>query len=177
MVGTMGFMHTGMQVMIVNIETPLPAELQSYIEICENSLLRNEPTEFLYPNELIGKRIADPIWEQKISEVKAPNEPLLSSLRNKANVYAIFTKESNNQWVKKYVGERKAIDMRQRITSHLINKNSGTGSKLDYVREAVSRGEKIGLRFIFIPRDTMRTFVEEEIISKNKSELPWNNHG
>ncbi|MGF1792931.1 hypothetical protein L4D21_20245 [Photobacterium profundum] len=163
--------------MIVIIERELPVSLQQYIDECENQLLNGEPSEFVYPSELLGKRISDPIWDEMIAQVKEPNEAILSTLRNKANIYAIFTKNGDEPWIKKYVGERKALDMRQRITSHLINKNSSTGSKLDFVREAVSQGEKVGLRFLFIPRDTMRTFVEEEIISKNKKELIWNSHG
>jgi len=163
--------------MIAKIEMELPDSLQSYINECESKLLNGEPSEFVYPVDFIGKRISDPIWDEMITQVKKPNESILSTLRNKANIYAIFTKNGDEPWDKKYVGERKALDMRQRMTSHLVNKNSGTGSKLDFVRKAVSQGEKIGLRFIYIPRDTMRTFIEEEIISKNKTELIWNNHG
>ncbi|ELH9640318.1 hypothetical protein [Vibrio alginolyticus] len=163
--------------MIVNIKQSLPNELQEYINHCEEQLLNSEPVEFVYPAELVGKDVSDPIWDDLIEEVKEPNEKeILSKLRHKANIYAIFTKNGDEPWVKKYVGERKAIDMRQRITSHLINKNRKTGSKLDLVRDAVSKGQKIGLRFIFVPRDTMRAFVEEEIISKYKAELVWNKH-
>jgi hypothetical protein len=163
--------------MIIKIEKELPSGIQEYIEECESSLLQGEPTEFVFPNELIGASITDSIWDEMIGVIKTRNEPLLSSLRNKANIYAIFTKTNDGDWVVKYVGERKAIEMRQRITSHLLTKDIKTGSKLEYVREAVSRGERIGLRFIFLQRDTMRTFVEEEIISRNKNSLPWNDHG
>ncbi|MEH8110202.1 hypothetical protein Q7I18_04540 [Aeromonas veronii] len=163
--------------MIINITTAIPEGIQEYIDNCEHYLLKEEPTEFLFPEALKNHSISDSIWTDNADEVKKLNEPLLSRLRNKANIYAIFTKTVNGNWVVKYVGESKAVNMRERITSHLITKSSQTGSKLEYVREAVSKGEKIGLRFIYLSRDTLRTFVEEEIISKNKDHLPWNNHG
>lgn len=161
----------------MKIEKRTPPDLQEFIENCESHLLTGEPTQFQYPSELLGKSIADAIWEEKVSEIKELNKSLLSGLRNKANVYAIFTKAGSGGWVVRYVGERKAVDMRQRITNHLITKSDGTGAKLDFVREAVSKGESIGLRFLFVGRDTLRTCIEEEIISRNKSKLIWNKHG
>lgn len=163
--------------MIISIENEIPEGIEEYIEECEKCLLEGDPTEFLYPSDFVGKSIADNIWEEMVEVLKKNNKTLLSTLRNKANIYAIYTKPINGDWVVKYVGERKAASMRERITSHLIKKDDRTGSKLEYVREAVSKGEKIGLRFIYLPRDTLRTFVEEEIISRNKASLSWNNHG
>ncbi|KIS96005.1 hypothetical protein H327_24240 [Vibrio parahaemolyticus 3324] len=40
----------------------------------------------------------------------------------------------------------------------------------------MAKGHKIGLRFLFLERDTMRAFVEEELIARNKEKLEWNKH-
>lgn len=160
----------------MNIEIITSKDLAPYIEECEKALLIGDPVVFHYPDKLIGKSIAGKIWDDSIEEIKELNKNLLSSLRNNANIYAIYIKENNN-WCLKYIGQRKTENIRERITQHLINKNEKTGSKLEYVREAVSQGHAIGVRFIKTDRDTLRTFAEEEMISKNKSRLPWNIHG
>jgi len=46
------------------------------------------------------------------------------------NIYAIFTKLGDAEWTVKYIGERKAIEMRQRITAHLIKKVEQQGQNL-----------------------------------------------
>jgi len=161
----------------MNIEIIQLQDLDEYVKKCEKALLIGEPEVFQYPENLIGKGIADSIWEENVEIIKKSNSDLLSSLRNNANIYAIYVQEPTKQWCLKYVGQRKSKDIRERITQHLITKNERTGSKLEYIREVVSKGYLVGLRFIKSDRDSLRTFVEEEIISRNKSKLPWNVHG
>ena len=125
--------------MITPIESDLETTgVQEYIAECEASLLQREPAEFVYPNQLIDADITDAIWNERIEEIKALNEDLLDELSNEeANIYAISIKSRNAGWQAKYVGQRKTDYMKQRITEHLITKNSQTGSKLARVQDAV----------------------------------------
>lgn len=157
----------------MEIEIINSTDLTSFILACETALLKTQPTEFFYPELLQNKNISDPVWENSITEIKELNDDFLSSLRGNANIYAIHIKDDEEYKVA-YVGQRKSMDMRERITQHLITKDPKTNSKLEYVRCAVSRGCKIGMTFIKTDKDTLRTFVEEEIISRNKPSLLWN---
>ncbi len=161
--------------MITNIETELHSSLFEYVNHCEEELLLGQPAEFHYPKALVGKKTTDSIWGEKVNEIKALNKLLLSGLRNKANIYAIFTKDrGSNSWDAKYVGESKSVDMRTRMTAHLIKKHNMTGSKLAEVRASISKGKLISIRFIYLPEEALRTFIEEKIISNNKNSLEWN---
>ncbi|HIF9178603.1 TPA: hypothetical protein ACX6QN_003447 [Photobacterium damselae] len=152
-------------------------DLNAFLSMCEHKLFSEKPIEFNYPNELVGVPIDDPIWEEKAEEIKIlNNDRILKNLRNKANIYAIFTLDTDKSWKAMYCGQRKAVNMRDRITEHFIVKDERINSKLAEVRQAVSDGKKVGLRFIYIPRDAIRKFVEEELISRNKDNLPWNCH-
>ena len=78
-----------------------------------------------------------------------------------------------------YVGERKSIGLRDRITQHLIDKDHRTGSMLEAVKTAVSAGQRVGLSFVKVDPESLRLYVEETIIStcKKEGKLPWNTHG
>lgn len=93
------------------------------------------PYHFKYP---IGVESND-IWDGKfILEIKKLNAQFLSNLVHNANLYMIYTRRSvTNEWKLKYLGERKSEGMRKRITSHLINKNDGTGAKLNEVKNTL----------------------------------------
>lgn len=67
--------------------------------------------------------------------------------------------------------------LRERITQHLIAKDSRTGSMLEVAKKAVADGYDIGLSFIKVQPESLRLFVEEAIIAKHKNKLPWNTHG
>lgn len=144
---------------------------------CETSLLDGELIQFKYPENLMGKIFSDKEWEDSIQVIKNLNKETLSVLRNNANVYAIFVKEENGQWESTYVGERKASGIRERMTQHLITKDKATGSKLYNIKNCVSKGMSIGLRFIKVEPESLRLFIEEMLISRNKSKLKWNKHG
>lgn len=110
-------------------------------------------------------------------QIKQQNNNLLSNLRNRANLYAIYRRTSENgKWEPVYVGERKSEGMRERITQHLIDKDEGTGSKLKEVKETVRRGGRIGVSFLLVKPESLRLCVEEYIIDNTKS-LIWNVHG
>ena len=159
--------------MIKTIELLNMSKIDDYIEKCNNALSEEDPIEFKYPLELANDIVN---WEKYIGKIKNDNEEILKGLRNKANIYAIYTMSNNENWKIKYIGQRKAVNMRDRITHHLITKHNNTGAKLKLIQNAVENNEKVGLRFLFLPRDTMRAFIEEELIIKNKTELAWNIH-
>ena len=48
---------------------------------------------------------------------------------------------------------------------------------LEAVKTAVAAGQEIGVSFIKVEPESLRLFVEETIIAKHKTELPWNTHG
>jgi hypothetical protein len=149
-----------------------PIELADFAQKCEEQLLHSNKVEVLYPR---GTSLTN--WNP--DEIKALNSQLLDGLRNAGNVYALFVNDPNNgsSWTVHYVGERKSIGLRQRLTEHLIKKNHQTGSMLKNVQEAVAQGNRISVAYIKVEPEALRLFVEESIISKNMTDLPWNTHG
>lgn len=149
-----------------------PIELAAFAQRCEEQLLHSNKVEVLYPK---GTSLTN--WNS--DEIKALNFQFLDGLRNSGNVYALFVSNSNNgaTWTAHYVGERKSIGLRQRLTEHLIKKNHQTGSMLKNVQEAVTEGKRISVAYIKVQPEALRLFVEESIISKNMANLPWNTHG
>jgi len=163
----------------MNIEEIKFPCLRKYIQKCEDSLLRvGKPKAFIYPESLIEKDVSYKVWKEHVGTIKKLNSDFLSSLKGNANIYAIYIKTKNNEkWKLRYIGQRKAENMSERIAQHLIDTSKNTGSKLEKVRSELSQGSLIGLRFIKVNKDSLRRFVEEEIISRNKSELLWNAYG
>ena len=159
------------------------SKLREFASDCGEALIEGEPIEFFYPEGFVieagekEKRFSD----ETVTKIKGHprNASLLSGLKGTANIYAIFTKASNaSSWEVKYVGQRKAASIRERLSQHLIKKNARTGSKLSKVHEVLSKGEKIGVRVIKVEPDSLRTFVEEEIISAYQDQLnEWNIQG
>jgi len=109
----------------MNIKVIPNIELNEYIETCQTELFSGDPIVFKYPKELLGKSIADAIWNELADEIKNLNSTILNSLRNNANIYAIYVFESE-EWSVRYVGQRKSKDIRERITQHLIKKDKNT---------------------------------------------------
>jgi hypothetical protein len=158
-----------------NIMIPIfkcPAGVEGFTGRCMKSLLATAQHEFIFPEGCSPDH-----WP--IDEIKTANEHLLSTLRNQANIYAIFLRERDKKspWQVVYVGERKSSGLRERITEHLIAKDRRTGSKLDEIKKAVASNHEVGLSFIMVTPEALRLSVEETIIAKNKERLPWNTHG
>lgn len=147
-----------------------PDGLHDFAEECAKVLLAGVQHQFTYPK---GCTLHD--WP--IDSIKRANESFLKSLRGRANVYAIFVRRTDEHWLPVYVGERKSIGLRDRLTQHLISKNHRTGSMLEAVKTAVSAGEEIGVSLIKVQPESLRLYVEETIISMHKERLPWNTHG
>lgn len=149
-----------------------PPGLAEFSDECAVELFRTVQHQFTLP---VGCSLQ--YWP--IEEIKLANQEFLRSLRHSGNVYALFVRAPTEgaQWVPVYVGERKSIGLRDRITQHLIDKNERTGSMLEAIKTAVAAGSSIGLSFIKVQPESLRLYVEEAIIAKHKSMLPWNTHG
>lgn len=149
-----------------------PVELAAFAQRCEEHLLHSNKVEVLYPK---GTSLTN--WNP--DDIKALNFQLLDGLRNAGNVYALFVSNPNSEsaWTVHYVGERKSVGLRQRLTEHLIKKNHQTGSMLKNVQAAVAEGKRISVAYIKVQPEALRLFVEESIISRNIKNLPWNTHG
>jgi hypothetical protein len=155
-------------------------DLKEFAESCKRALLLENPYEFNYPT-ILKNNTEERLWKECIPKIKEKNKNLLSKLRSNANLYTIYERKSKvDKWLPVYVGERKSVGMRERITQHLINKNLKTGSKLEEVKEIVRTGGKIGVSFIKIEPESLRLYVEEYIINNSSKEnlnLEWNKHG
>lgn len=149
-----------------------PEGLPKFAEECAKVLLSDPQHQFQYPKSCSLQH-----WP--IDEIKAANDELLKTLRHRANVYAIFVCDPARKeaWHPVYVGERKSGGLRDRITQHLVAKDPRTGSMLEAIQTAVSSGKEIGLSFLKVQPESLRLYVEEAIISRNKENLPWNKHG
>lgn len=151
-----------------------PIELDDFVRRCADELFNREPYTFIFPEDcFLGK------WP--VDEIRNKNKNFLATLREKANIYAIFVRDrgSKSLWQRMYVGERKSSFMRDRMREHLIKKNDQTGSVLNKIKMAISSNKEVGLSFINVKPDSLRLFVEEEIIktSRTETELSWNTHG
>ena len=97
------------------------------------------------------------------------------------NVYALWVRaKGRSDWQLMYIGQRSARSGWSRVAQHLFATPKGTQSKLDSVREALNRGDCIGVTAILVTPDSMRLAVEEELIARNAAVLgglPWNIKG
>ena len=148
-----------------------PAELKGFAQKCAEELFKQKPHPFEYPEDCMEQWVADEITEK--------NENFLESLTGNANLYAIFIRDRGVEcfWEKKYVGHSNKSLMRGRIRAHLVKKDYRTGSVLEEIKTAVSLNKEVGLSFINVKPDSLRLFVEDEIIKTNKKMLEWNRHG
>jgi hypothetical protein len=147
-----------------------PEGLDEFANECASALIVDSPIQFFYPDDCNFTN-----WP--IEEIKQLNDETLKSLRRAGNVYALYLRRAGESWSVVYVGQRKSAGLRERITQHLVNKNVRTGSMLKAVKTAISDGREMGISFILVEPESLRLYVEETIISKNKTQLPWNTHG
>lgn len=149
-----------------------PAGLTEFSKQCAAELFRTVQHQFAFPEGCSLQH-----WP--IQEIKLANKDFLESLRHSGNVYALFVRAPTKgaQWVPVYVGQRKSIGLRDRITQHLIDKDEKTGSMLKAIKIAVAAGSSIGVSFIKVQPESLRLYVEETIIAKHKATLQWNTHG
>lgn len=151
-------------------------DLSLFADKCRSKLLTEEPYHFKYPSDLKGNETTIK-WEDRIKTIKRLNGDFLSSLRSNGNLYMIFIKNDvSNSWESMYIGERKSVDMRQRLSQHLINNSEGTGSKFSKIQKAVREGKQIGVTVIKVEPEGLRLYVEEHILSNSAGNFLWNAH-
>ena len=143
------------------------AQLNEFV-LSINDFIHNEENQSVvqYPRNSVSR------WNVKSIEEK--NEALLNSVSGSANIYAIFELEGNNEKpTLKYIGKTTRKLARQRLRNHLITKHAKTGAKLEPVKDLVRRGHTIKIAYLPIEPESLRNYVEEELIFLNKS-TEWN---
>ena len=112
-------------------------------------------------------------WDhKKIGEI---NKQIFRELDGMGNIYCIFTKYKGGDWIAQYVGQRKSNGLKQRIRSHLVFKSKKTGSQLKKVQYAVGKRGQVGISYILIEPEALRSYVEEFILSTREyCQLRWN---
>ncbi len=143
---------------------------QSFWQDRENELFSNEPHQINFLPDITRQN-----WSE---HVRSANQGFLDTLTGRANVYAFFVRNKGTQasWQVKYVGESKRLDLKTRLTAHLIFKSQKTGAKFADVQKAVLEdGQEIAVALIMVNPESLRLAVEEEIIQKHQPE--WNTHG
>lgn len=141
--------------------------LEAYLSTVESALLEEAGrSEVSYPSECVVT------WNPgKIDEV---NQELLCAVSGKANVYAIFTAQKDSKkFSLRYIGKTTRKLARQRIRNHLIKKDERTGAKLDNVVAHVQSGGSVRLSWVRIEPESLRNYVEEELINRHR-EADWN---
>ncbi len=89
-------------------------------------------------------------------------------------MYAIFTAPKNStSFSLRYIGKTTRKLARQRIRNHLIKKHEKTGAKLKHVTDHVLSGGSVKISWIKIEPESLRNYVEEELIHKHH-EADWN---
>jgi len=143
---------------VVHLPTHIgPAGLLEFAVECASVLLAGPQYLFSYPE---GCSVSN--WPSPT--IKAANEGFLKTLRGRANVYAIYVRGPTQQdWIPVYVGQSKSINLRGRMSHHLIKKNETMGSMLSVIQTAVADGGEIGLAFIKVEPESLRVYVEETI--------------
>lgn len=141
--------------------------LEAYLELVEAELLKEERQQSVaYPREYISP------WNSAALELE--NRKLLDLVTGSANIYAIFTApKCSTKYSLRYIGKSTRKLARQRLRNHLFKKHETTGSKLAKVKNNIESGGSIKISWITIEPESLRNYIEEELIKKNKS-ANWN---
>ena len=141
--------------------------LEKFLTEVEASLLLEENRfQVAYPSKSISP------WNSE--ELVEANEQLLAAASGNANVYAIFTAAKGSDYFSlRYIGKTTRKLARQRIKNHLIKKSEGTGAKLQQVAAHVLSGGAVKISWAKIQPESLRNYVEEELINRHK-EADWN---
>jgi hypothetical protein len=141
--------------------------LERFLSSVEAALLYEERKSLvLYPEDSISP------W--KTDQLDAANQKILDAISGTANVYAIFTAPNRaSSFSLRYIGKTTRKLARQRIRNHLIKKHEKTGAKFQYVKTHVLSGGQIKISWLKIEPESLRNYLEEELINRHK-EAEWN---
>ena len=146
-------------------------KVRAFLRRCEKQLLDpSSHRSIRYPLDFVGRRK----WRSE--ELENKNEAFLKGAANKANVYAIFTKTKyGKKRSLRYIGQTVSTDAKARLRNHLFKKDERTGAKLRKVKEHVKAGGQVLVSWISIEPESLRHYVEEELIARHR-EADWNTH-
>jgi hypothetical protein len=141
--------------------------LEKYLSNVEAVLLREDGRLLVeYPKESLSP------WNAK--QLDKANQKILDAVSGVANVYVIFTAPKNScTFSLRYIGKTTRKLARQRVRNHLIKKNENTGAKLKNIVEHVQSGGLVKISWLKIEPESLRNYVEEELINRHK-EADWN---
>ncbi len=159
----------------MNFSTITPDfDILPFLVECNQAIFNENIYNFMYPNNISNQN-----WGslETTNEIKRLNNNFLKSLIHRANLYLIYERRPNEDWVPKYIGHSLSKLMRNRITAHLIFKNRHTGSGVYQKNKAnIIAGNETGVALIKVEPEVMRKAVEDYIIKENYDLLEYNNH-
>lgn len=97
----------------------------------------------------------------------------IDKMSSKPNIYGLLTKTDGSDWNLRYVGQRKAKDIKQRLKQHLIKKDQKTGAQLDKVKKELKSNVQLGIKLASVLPDELRHFYEEKLLQDIET-LDWN---
>ncbi len=141
--------------------------LEKYLSNVEAALLRQESRSLVVYSE-------ENVLPWNIQQLDTANRKILDAVSGAANVYAIFTAPNNSSASSlRYIGKTTRKLARQRVRNHLIKKNEKTGAKLQNIVAHVQSGGRVEIAWLTIEPESLRNYVEEELISRHR-EADWN---
>lgn len=141
--------------------------LENYVSDID-VFLKNEVNHHEVDYSCVGKSG----WNVEL--IDKANDELLTKVSGSANIYALFISQLNSSnYELKYIGKTTQKLARQRLRNHLIHKHAKTGAKLNNVRSAIEKGAKCKIAFVSLKPESLRNYVEEELINRN-SNSTWN---
>lgn len=111
-------------------------------------------------------------WD--VVAISAANAALLDAVAGAANLYAIFAAPPNSvAFALRYIGKTSRGLARQRLRNHLIKKDDRTGAHLAAVQALVRAGGSVQVAWVPVNPESLRNYLEEELIRKHQATL-WN---
>ena len=89
------------------------------------------------------------------------------------NLYGLLTSPNGRQWQLRYIGQRKAKGIKQRMYQHLVKKHKNTGAQLEKVKKELNDGKYIGVKLASVTPDELRHYYEEKLLQDIPA-LDWN---
>ena len=101
---------------------------------------------------------------------------LLQGAALEVNCFAIYTRQANEPWCMRYLGQTSVQRVRATLSACLLPGSARVHPVYARFSEALQSGCHAGLRLIRVEPDTLRHFVHEKLIAemRQQGELDWN---